>query len=239
MGFRLVCAGRRKEKAKVKEEIVKMLDGMSGRYNYHTIFQDWVATMAISIQNTCSTIKGKQDEIWKDREKYYMDIMRKYTEEEQKNFAKMLGMLTETFEEGNITDVLGEIYMSKNSGNSKLGQFFTPFHLSELCARMAIEEQLQQYKNEMIEINEPSTGGGGMMIAAIKVLKERGIDYQRKVHIVAQDLDWNGVYMTYVQLSLLGANATVVQGNTLSEPYSSETPKNRIFLTPMKMGVLL
>ncbi|NLK76232.1 MAG: N-6 DNA methylase [Clostridiales bacterium] len=223
----------------MKEEIVKMLDGMSGRYNYHTIFQDWVATMAISIQNTCSTIKGKQDEIWKDREKYYMDIMRKYTEEEQKNFAKMLGMLTETFEEGNITDVLGEIYMSKNSGNSKLGQFFTPFHLSELCARMAIEEQLQQYKNEMIEINEPSTGGGGMMIAAIKVLKERGIDYQRKVHIVAQDLDWNGVYMTYVQLSLLGANATVVQGNTLSEPYSSETPKNRIFLTPMKMGVLL
>lgn len=196
--------------------------------------------MALSIQNTCSTIIGKQDEIWKNREKYYIDIMQKYTEGEQKRFAEMLGMLTETFEEDNITDVLGEIYMSKNSGNSKLGQFFTPFHLSELCARMTIEEQIQQYKeNGMIEINEPSTGGGGMMIAAIKLLKERGIDYQRKVHIVAQDLDWNGVYMTYVQLSLLGANATVVQGDTLREPYSCETPENKIFLTPMKMGVLL
>nr|DAY90269.1 MAG TPA: hypothetical protein [Caudoviricetes sp.] len=25
----------------MKEEIVKMMVGMSGRYSYHTIFQDW------------------------------------------------------------------------------------------------------------------------------------------------------------------------------------------------------
>jgi len=32
----------------MKEEIVKMMVGMSGRYSYHTIFQDWVAVMAIA-----------------------------------------------------------------------------------------------------------------------------------------------------------------------------------------------
>ena len=79
-----------------------------------------------------------------------------------------------------------------------------------------------------------------MLIALCKILKERGINYQRKLEITAQDLDWNGVYMTYVQLSLLGAKATVVQGDTLCEPYvQGVTPGYRILRTPMKTGALI
>lgn len=223
---------------KMKEEIVKMMVGMSGRYSYHTIFQDWVAVMAIAIQNNCVLW---HDKIWQEREEHYKNIMSKYEREERIKFIQMFEMLTNQFEEGKITDVLGEIYMSQNSGNGRLGQFFTPFHLSELNARLIIEDQLEGYDGEKkIEVNEPSTGGGGMLIALCKILKERGIDYQRKLEITAQDLDWNGVYMTYVQLSLLGAKATVVQGDTLCEPYvQGVTPEYRILRTPMKTGALI
>ena len=65
-------------------------------------------------------------------------------------------------------------------------------------------------------MHEPSTGGGGIIIAAAKVLKDRGLNYQKCLKVVAQDLDWKGVYMTYVQLSLLGIEATVIQGDSLS-----------------------
>ena len=77
-----------------------------------------------------------------------------------------------------------------------------------------------------------------MIIAAAAVMKDRGISYQDVLEVVAQDLDWKAVYMCYVQLSLLGINATVVQGSTLKEPYVQGYPEERIFRTPKKVGIL-
>lgn len=78
-----------------------------------------------------------------------------------------------------------------------------------------------------------------MIIAAAKVLKAKGVDYQRKMDVVAQDLDWKGVYMCYLQLSLLGIPAVCVQGDTLAEPYIPGYPRERVMYTPAKMGVLI
>ena len=79
------------------------------------------------------------------------------------------------------------------------------------------------------------------MIAALEVAKEYGINYQKQVRIIAQDLDWNGVYMTYLQLSLLGADAVVVQGDTLSKykPCTYLEYHLRRFKTPVRMGALM
>ena len=78
-----------------------------------------------------------------------------------------------------------------------------------------------------------------MMIAIAQVAKEHGIDYQRKLHIIAQDLDYNGVYMTYVQLSLLGIKAIVVQGDSLRESYRKGYDERRVYRTPAEMGAFL
>ena len=89
------------------------------------------------------------------------------------------------------------------------------------------------------EIYEPSCGAGGMIIALASVLQRRGINYQRCMRVVAQDLDWRSVYMCYLQLSLLGIRATVVQGDTLKEPYMKGYPEQRILYTPGERGLLL
>ena len=79
-----------------------------------------------------------------------------------------------------------------------------------------------------------------MIIAAAKVLREAGINYQRYMRVVAQDMDWKGVYMTYLQISLLGIRGIVVQGDTLAEPYMpGKTPRERIMVTPAEMGVMI
>lgn len=77
-----------------------------------------------------------------------------------------------------------------------------------------------------------------MIIAVAEVMKNQGVNYQKRLHIVAQDLDWNGLYMTYVQLSLLGIKAIVVQGDTLLEPYRKGYDESRVFRTPAEMGVI-
>ena len=78
-----------------------------------------------------------------------------------------------------------------------------------------------------------------MIIAAAQTLKEKGVDYQRKMRVVAQDLDWKGVYMCYLQLSLLGIDAVVAQGDTLCEPYVNGYPAERVLMTPARMGMLI
>lgn len=194
--------------------------------------------MAISIQNTVHVF---HDKVWKDREQTYLDTMRKYTEEEQTKLCEMMGMLVDTLEDG-PDDVLGKIYMEAGMGSKATGQVFTPFNLAELTARLSLHESIQSFKDGMtkLTLNEPTCGGGAMIIAAAKALQDAGINYQKVMEVVAQDIDWKGVYMCYVQLSLLGISAICVQGDTIADPYvPGKTDPAHILETPKKMGALL
>lgn len=215
------------------KELIQMFEGMSGRYSGYEIFSDWVKASALSVCNTCHII---HDSVWKEREQAYLDICRKYSHEELEMFARMLALLIDGLTE-DMTDVLGEVYMRAGLGSKIAGQFFTPFHLSELCARVGVDiQKIDPESTEPITLSEPSCGGGGMIIATAKVLRDNGINFQRRLRVVAQDLDWKGVYMTYLQLSLLGIQAKVVQGDTLCNPYDPErTPRSHILETPAYM----
>ena len=217
-----------------ENQIINIIGEFSGSYTPYIVFSDWVKMMAVSIQNSCCII---HDKLWQAREKEYIDIVKKYSKKEILAFCEMHALLWQSFDEHGITDYLGEIYMRSGAGSKATGQFFTPFHLSELCAAIRLKDVKE---NEIIKMNEPSSGGGGMILAVAKVMHERGLDYQKNLDVVAQDLDWNGVYMTYVQLSMIGVKAVVAQGNTLSEPYTEEKYNSeRILITPAKMGAIL
>ena len=214
-----------------KKEIIKIIDSIAGKYSAYEVFTDWIRCCSLAISNSCQLF---HDKTWKDREQMYLDTVRKYTTKEHSKFTEMLALLAETLEEP--TDALGQIYMEAGMGSKAAGQFFTPYHLSELCANLSLSEPDE---DGLYQINEPSCGGGGMIIAAAMALKDKGIDYQSKMRVVAQDLDWKGVYMCYLQLSLIGIDAVCVQGNTLSEPYIKEYPQDRILYTPRRRGMII
>lgn len=222
-----------------RKETIKLIGEMAGKYSSYEIFSDWIRCMALSISNTTNLIK---DQVWREREQAYLDTMRKYTPEEREKLAILTGCLIDTLEDG-PDDVLGDIYMKANMGSKAAGQFFTPFHLSEVCARVGLIGMIEEYKDgklDKITINEPACGGGAMILAAAKVIHESGINYQTAMEVVAQDIDWKGVYMCYVQLSLLGISAICVQGSTLEEPYDpARTERSHILRTPRKAGLLV
>ena len=215
------------------EEIVKIITNMSGKYAPILIFEDFVKLATIAISNSTDVIHTK---IWQKREQQYESIISKYTIEEFENFVKILGILVNLFEK-EIYDYLGEIYMKCEMGNSRTGQFFTPFYLSELTAKLSIDDIEKLKKtDDIITLNEPTCGGGGLILAYLKILKDNNINYQKRVKIVAQDLDFRSVYMTYVQLSLIGARAKVVQGDTIAN--RNVKKKECIFYTPTWKGLL-
>lgn len=212
-----------------EKRILQTIAELSGSYTPYVIFSDWVKMMAITIQNTCDQYHG---ELWKKREKAYLEVAAKYTDQEIKKLSYMMGLLNVAFEQNGINDYLGDIYMRSGAGSKSTGQFFTPFHLSVLTAQVG----LKSADGSKINMREPSIGGGGMVLAAAKVLLEKGINYQRCLDVVGQDLDWNGVYMAYVQLSVIGIRATLYQGDSLQEGVIF--PENTLY-TPARMGALM
>lgn len=214
-----------------KKEIVTTIQKMAGKYTPYNIFRDWCEISAIAVQNSCVMFR---DDIWRKREEIYKSINSKYTKDEQQELIYMFNLLPEAIEE-KMGDILGEIYMESGAGNKYVGQFFTPFNLSQLTASLGIDH----YNGGLIEMNEPSIGSGGMVIAAAKVLKDKGINYQSCMRVVGQDLDWLAVYMSYLQLSFLGVDAIIVQGNTLADPYVEGYPRDRVMRTPKNTGALI
>lgn len=212
-------------------DISQGINNLSGTFSPYTIFSDWVKMYALAICNMLEPMKGA---LWEVREKAYMATASKYTSEQLKSFAELSGRLVELYDIAGPYDALGEIYMFSGCGNKGTGQFFTPFHLSKLVADVA----LKNIKNgEKIRINEPSCGGGGMILAAARLINESGGDARMQMDIVAQDLDWNSIYMTYIQLSLNGLNAVCIQGDSLM--MCSSVPRECVLETPRKRGVLL
>lgn len=219
-----------------KKEIIRLIESISGKYSSYEIFTDFVRAAALSISNASDFF---HDQVWQEREQAYIDTLRKYSEDERNIFPLLFAEVVEALDDC-IEDVLGDVFMNAGMGSKFAGQFFTPFHVSELSARLAVQDQVKHFDGKVIEMNEPSCGGGGLIIATIKVMREAGINPQKYLRVVAQDLDWKGVYMCYLQLSLLGIKATVVQGDTLTSPFvPGRYPKRQILRTPFEKGVML
>lgn len=197
-------------------KIIKSFNDFDGSRNRHSLFCDWVKFMAISISN----------QVWFswEREEEYRQLAGTYEAESMSRFSDMMGMLWEAFDT-EINDYLGQIYMEGNMGNKSTGQFFTPFHLAELVAMMQPNDPEQK-----VIVNEPACGGGGMVLAKAKAIQAAGGNYQETLKVIAQDLDWTGVYMTYTQLSMAGINAVVIQGDTLTGEKAGALQK---FYTPL------
>lgn len=215
------------------DEIAKRIFRMSGKYSAAEVFSDWVKVTAYAISNSCQIF---HDAVWREREEEYVRIMKGYGPEARNGFCELAALLMDGLE-NDFGDILGEAYMKMGSASKDKGQFFTPYHLSLLAARLSVGEPNVDGK---YTINEPACGSGGMILAAAQVLKERGVNYQRAMEVVAQDLEWRVVYMCYVQLSLAGIKAVCVQGDTLLHPYiPGKADPGHIFYTPAKRGMLL
>jgi hypothetical protein len=206
-----------------KRDIIKTMTTLSHRHDAWRVFSDFVEMAAVSIANACDQFHPDRDK----REARYMEIVKAYTPEELGQFAKMLGLLTQEMEAG-PSDVLGEIFMEMDLGSKWHGQFFTPYSLCHATAKMVMHDLDEKIKTQpFITVNEPASGGGAMLIAMAEIMSEKGINYQKCLHVTAQDLDLKAVHMSYVQLSLLGIPGIVIHGNTLLNEHRS------IWYTPM------
>ena len=193
------------------KDMIKAIRGLSYRHNTVKVFSDFVEVSAIALSNAVDKTN------YAEREQRYLDIVGQYTKEEFHTFPELLGMLIEHLETY-PKDVLGDIFHELELHNERKGQFFTPYPICQMMAKIVIGDNPQSIidKNGFITVSEPSCGTGAMVIATAYELLSQGINYQQSMHVTAIDLDATCIHAAYVQFSLLHIPATLIHGDSLS-----------------------
>lgn len=214
------------EEKDYKKEFCNLMDKFAFRYSRWQVWNDFLSLSAISLANVMRTPEKEE------REKQYLSIMDKYQKEEQDAFSKMLGLVVLALEENPEQDFLGSLYHYLELHQEQKGQFFTPYHICEFMSEIQFsdteaDEMLKE--RSYISVNDPACGAGAMLIAFANVAKKHGINYQKHVLFVAQDIDHTAAMMCYIQMSLLGCPAIVVIGDSLAKPFPH--PDNEVWCT--------
>lgn len=197
-------------------EIEKLFDSLCYSRSIWDVWNDVLFMIAAALSNSIDCGERR-----KSREKQYLQIVKKYNEEEQKTITKIFTSIVMALEENPNQDLLGDLYMAFNLGVKEQGQFFTPYHISEFMAKISIDSNSTKKIIEnkgYISMNEPTCGSGAMVIAFVNALKEEGINYQTDAFIVAQDISYTATLMCYIQMALLGCAGVVICGNSLTQP---------------------
>ena len=129
-------------KEKEYKEIIKRLQELeerNGVYDIMTIFQDFILMITIAIKNT-------YDYNEEDQEKY-IEIAKKYKEEEIMEFDKLLVLLTKIYtEQKEIHDVLGQIYKDLKLENKINNNFFYHWELQMYFQVLLLIMKLIKFK---------------------------------------------------------------------------------------------
>ena len=198
-----------------RKQFIRMMDTLCVRHNRGKVWRDMISLWALDISNAVDSVNRGE------RETEYKRIAGGYTQDELVMFARLLAKLIDIYEEEGFADVLGALFMEMELGNDAGGQFFTPYNVTRMMARVGVESAEQAISEHgYTQIADPACGGGATLIAAAEQLVRDGYNYQQCALFAGQDVDCETAMMCYVQMSLLGMPGIVKIENTLKSPAS-------------------
>ncbi|EDP9510134.1 N-6 DNA methylase, partial [Salmonella enterica subsp. enterica serovar Java] len=148
----------------------------------------------------------------------YMQRVSRYSREDANNMSRLLAEVIEGLEFC-PTDFLGQIFMNLELGNTRHGQYFTPYNVCYTMSRMTLSDRLSVLtsgERDFITVSDPACGAGGMIVAMAEAMLEAGFNPQKQMMVYCVDIDPVAAMMCYIQLSLMGIPAIVATGNSLT-----------------------
>jgi hypothetical protein len=144
-------------------------------------------------------------------EKGFRECLDKYKYEEGAEFGRLLGVYTLAVEDMPFRDILGELFMRLDVNSARAGQYFSPFEIAEMMARMQFsKEDFERTVAEKGEVTvcDPTVGSGVMLLAFAKVVNDSlGRQALSKLKLYGTDIDERCVLMTRIQLRMNGLDA--------------------------------
>lgn len=131
-------------------------------------------------------------------------------------FIDLCGTFMHNIEYGIYEDLFAIPFFQIGATSSTLKQDFSPADIGKLIGAISIPSQLSLPEEGFFSLGDHACGSGTLLLAGVQQFANAGYNPSEQLVIQAADLDARCVHMTYLQLSLYGIPAVIVQGNTLS-----------------------
>lgn len=150
----------------IRKDFVDTFNKLTHKLSPWEVWKDFVVMCSCSFSNALD--KSHYDE----REKMYMDTIRKYTKEEASLIPQLLAYTVMALEENPDQDFLGTIYTELGLVNKQHKQIFTPYNVSRLMAEITMGSVAQEVKEKgYITLNDDCCGAGSTLIAGVNTIK--------------------------------------------------------------------
>lgn len=224
-----------KDTVRTFESAFKDLCYLNSQMRMAEVFDLWLEMCALALRNEACKLRENDTE-WQENETRYLKIVSEIGGKKGADLAaEAFGLFNKSMLESPC-DFLGQFYMNNEMGNERAGQFFTPYSVSKMLSGITVEEAKEKILKfsslEVLSINDPTCGAGGMLVAAADhFFFETNPVSVDKVFFVGQDIDRRCFYMTYMQLCAIGCMGLVILGNTLMNTRDRvwETPASAYF----------
>lgn len=191
------------------------------------VFDDWCEIMFCAIAAVTARTPDRSRQLMQQQ----AEASAKYTPEDIRTMEAMLGVAQAALSKGG-RDFLGEACGLMGALDGGVGQFFTPFEVSQMLVRMTAPDIAAIVRDQgHFRGADPAAGSGGMLVALADHCESVGVDL-RDVFVEGVELVPSTYHMLFVQLSLRGVAARAVCGNTLTQQVSQHeyTPAGVAFV---------
>lgn len=146
---------------------------------------------------------------------YDLETFRKtldaYTPEQGTEFGRLFNLYVDAVERLPYRDVLGSLFMELDVKSVANGQFFSPWGIAEMLARMQFSkqsfEEIVQEKG-VVTVLDPAVGSGVMLLAFASVVdQELGRSAVNRLRLYGNDIDLRCVHMCRIQLRMNGLDS--------------------------------
>lgn len=204
-----------------ERDIIKTLEKIDPSRTMPEKWRDLLTLASCAHKNAALPQHSDQ---WRANETRYMDVVERYKAKNRREditgYAEALGALTMAVARTG-DDTLGRLHM-EIAPNTNLGQFYTPYSVARLMARMSMgslkEEQLEKLENGSgyLDMSDCACGAGVMTLATIDEFKKQGVDPQKHLRAYLTDIDELACDMAFLNMALRGIPAVITHGNALS-----------------------
>ena len=175
----------------------------------------------------------------KERKDDYLKLLEQYDDAEKDIISNMLKVLGQAYTVKPNQDFLGDFYMHNKIHDTSKGQFFTPYHISELMAAMTYnkdETESEIKRKGFISCVDSCCGSGVMLLAYANEMIKQGIKNRKNILLIGQDLSEIAARMCYIQMSINGLLGIIKIDDSLLHPLTDEdivNPGTNIWRTPL------
>jgi methylase of polypeptide subunit release factors len=155
----------------------------------------------------------------------------RYTYEQGQELGRLFNLYLLAVEELPFRDILGTLFMRLDIKSVQAGQYFSPWPIAEMMARMTFDRDsfLETVRARgAVSVCDPACGSGVMLLAFAKVVHDCfGREGTDKLRLYGMDIDVRCVNMCRIQLRMNGLDgfgrmAALVHALERAEPVQAE-----------------